>query len=71
MKITVDAFWDAEAKVWVAQARDADIGLVTEAETVEVLKAKLPVIARDLLKGEYEGPLDIELVATSRQFVAA
>ena len=70
MKIVVHAFWDDEAHVWAAQAEGA-LGLFTEADTVEALKAKLPVIARDLLEGEYEGPLDIELIATSRQFVAA
>ena len=32
MKIVLEAFWDDEARVWVASSRD-DIGLVTEADT--------------------------------------
>lgn len=70
MKIVVRAFWDDEAQVWAAQA-DGDLGLFTEADTVEALKKKLPIMARDLLEGEFDGPLDIRLVTTSRQIVAA
>ena len=40
MKIVVDAHWDEQAKVWVAVAR-GDIGLVTEATTVEELERNL------------------------------
>ena len=70
MKITVRAFWDEEAQVWAAQA-DNKFGLFTEAETVEELAKKLPIIARDLLGDEFHGELDIELVTTSRQVIAA
>ena len=34
------AFWDPDASVWVAESADVP-GLVTEAETVEQLIAKL------------------------------
>ena len=59
MKIIVDAFWDDEAKVWVAQARDEDLGLVTEADTIEHLQSKLAQIVPDLLEHE-RGPFEID-----------
>jgi hypothetical protein len=70
MKITVDAFWDDDAKVWVAQARDENIGLVTEADTIEQLHARLALIVPDLLD-DVPGPFEIELVTRSMQVVAA
>ena len=36
----VEAFWDAEAAVWVATSLDVP-GLATEAETIEALIQKL------------------------------
>jgi len=42
-EIRVKAFWDAEAGVWVAQSKDVP-GLITEAETMENLVAKLHVM---------------------------
>lgn len=70
MKIVVRAFWDDEARVWVAVA-DGDIGLVTEAKTIEELSRKLPGLAEDLLEGDLEGPIDIELLTTSQLVSAA
>lgn len=67
--ITVHAFWDEEAGVWAAQA-DGGIGLFAEGETVERLREKLPVMARDLLEGEHDGPIDIVLVATCHAVAA-
>ena len=64
MKIVVRAFWDAEARVWVAVA-DGELGLVTEAKTIEELSRKLPVMAKDLLEGDHDGPIDIELLTTT------
>ena len=64
MKIVVRAYWDDEAMVWVAVA-DGDIGLVTEAKTIEELSRKLPGLAGDLLESDVEGPIDIELLTTS------
>jgi Domain of unknown function (DUF1902) len=46
--IVVDAFWDDEALVWVATS-DAVPGLVTEAETLEVLIPKLRVMIPELV----------------------
>ena len=51
--ISVEANWDPEAKVWVAESND--IPLVTEAPTVEDLLAKLPGIIQDLLEDERDG----------------
>ena len=70
MKVIVRAFWDDEARVWVAVA-DGELGLVTEAKSMEELNRKLPVIAQDLLDGEYNGPIDIELLITNQLVDAA
>ena len=48
-KITVNAEWDPEAKVWVATSDDVP-GLITEAGTVEALAEKLSVIIPELLE---------------------
>jgi predicted RNase H-like HicB family nuclease len=45
----VSAFWDEETKVWVATSEDVP-GLVTEAETVELLLSKLRVMIPELLE---------------------
>ena len=62
--ITVHADWDPEAEVWVATTQDLR-GLVTEAASIEALRAKLPGMILDLLE---EGrisdlPASIEIVA--------
>ncbi len=60
--IVVTADWDPEAGVWVATTRDLR-GLVTEAETLEALRAKLPGMILDLLEeaGDEELPGSIEI----------
>jgi predicted RNase H-like HicB family nuclease len=45
----VTAFWDPEASVWVAESEEVP-GLVTEADTVEQLVAKLRVTVPELLE---------------------
>lgn len=45
----VHADWDEEAKVWVAESDDV-LGLVTEAETLDALVAKLRVMIPELLE---------------------
>jgi predicted RNase H-like HicB family nuclease len=47
--IVIHADWDADAGVWVAATSDLR-GLVTEAETIEALRAKLPGMIHDLLE---------------------
>jgi predicted RNase H-like HicB family nuclease len=47
-EIRVHAFWDDDAKVWVASSDDVP-GLITETDTIEKLVEKLKVIIPDLL----------------------
>ena len=64
--IVVRAEWDPEASVWVAESEDVP-GLVTEAETVEALQAKLPSLIQDLLENENgsEIELPVRIIAES------
>jgi hypothetical protein len=62
------AFWDGEAKVWVAEGVDVP-GLITEAATIEQLMKKLEVMVPEMLEangvlpaGQNEVPF--ELTAT-------
>ena len=71
--IVVHADWDPDAAVWVATTQDLR-GLVTEAETVEALRAKLPGMILDLLEeyGVSDLPALIEIIAhASDRLVAA
>ena len=70
MQILVEAHWDEEAGVWTASAV-GDIGLVTEADTIEALQRKLASMVPDLLGDNHPGPFEIELVTHSRQTIAA
>jgi predicted RNase H-like HicB family nuclease len=45
----VTAFWDQEASVWVGESEDVP-GLVTEADMVEQLVAKLRTMVPELLE---------------------
>jgi len=47
--IEVKAFWDPEAKVWVAESEDVP-GLVTEADSVDTLVEKLKMLIPELLE---------------------
>lgn len=47
-EFTVKAFWDSEAGVWVAESDDVP-GLITEAETMELLIEKLHGLIPELL----------------------
>jgi predicted RNase H-like HicB family nuclease len=71
--IIVTADWDPEASVWVATTADIR-GLVTEAETIEALRAKLPGMVLDMLDeaGVSDLPVSIEIIArASDRLVAA
>jgi hypothetical protein len=68
-KIVVDAFWDEEAHVWVASAR-GEVGLVTEAPTIEALQTRIADLLPDLLDG-HPGSYEVELISRSFQVVAA
>ena len=64
--IVVHADWDPDAEVWVATTRDLR-GLVTEADTLEILRAKLPGMILDLFEEAKisDLPASIEIVARS------
>jgi predicted RNase H-like HicB family nuclease len=65
--IVVRATWDDEAKVWVAESPDLP-GLVTEAESLDALDAKLPGLIQDLLEDDGQGDdhldIPIEVIAS-------
>lgn len=71
MKLTVQAIWDADAQVWVATSENVP-GLVTEADTIEALTAKLRNMIPELLilnnsiSKDYSGSINFEL-STLRQ----
>jgi predicted RNase H-like HicB family nuclease len=52
--------WDEEAKVWYIEESDIP-GLVTEADTLEELRKKVPIIIQDLLEDESDRPDEIEI----------
>ena len=71
--VVIHADWDPEASVWVATTQDIR-GLVTEADTIEALRAKLPGMILDLLEesGISDWPASIEIIArASDRLVAA
>jgi predicted RNase H-like HicB family nuclease len=70
--IVVHADWDPDAGVWVATTRDLR-GLVTEADTIEALRAKLPGMIHDLLEeyGISDLPASIEIVARASDTLTA
>ena len=70
--IVIHADWDAEAGVWVATTQDIR-GLVTEAESIEALRAKLPGIILDLLEesGILDRPASIEIIARASDRLTA
>jgi hypothetical protein len=66
----VKAFWDAEAKVWVAEGVDVP-GLTTEAATIEQLVTKLEVMVPEMLEangllpaGQNEVPFELTATIT-------
>ena len=70
--IVIHADWDADAGVWVATTSDLR-GLVTEADTIEALRAKLPGMIHDLLEeyGISDLPASIEIVARASDTLTA
>jgi len=71
--IVIHADWDPDAEVWVATTNDVR-GLVTKADTIEALRAKLPGIILDLLgeQGVSDLPVSIEIIArASDRLIAA
>ena len=56
----VRAAWDTEAQVWYVEESDIE-GLATEADTLDELRRKIPIIIQDLLEDRAERPDQIEL----------
>ena len=52
--------WDDEAKVWYVEESDI-AGLVAEAETLEELRRKVPIIIQDLWEDEADRPEELEI----------
>ncbi len=76
MPLQVHAFWDDDAKVWVAESEDVP-GLATEAESVDRLIEKLKVLIPELLaengrpaSGDIPFQLVSEIEITSHQRAA-
>lgn len=69
---TVEAFWDAEAEVWVATSEDV-IGLVTEATTIELLTQKLHAIIPELIElnnlSNHQGSIHFELIGHRQESI--
>jgi hypothetical protein len=74
MIFKVQAFWDAEAEVWVATSEDV-LGLVTEASTIELLTQKLRVIIPELIvlnqivSPDYVGSISFELTSHRQELI--
>ncbi len=70
--IIVHADWDPEASVWVATTQDLR-GLVTEADSIEALRAKLPGMILDLLEesGISDLPVSVEIIARASDRLSA
>ncbi|NJL51855.1 MAG: DUF1902 domain-containing protein [Hydrococcus sp. SU_1_0] len=70
----IEAFWDSETRVWVAESDDVP-GLVTEADTIEALTAKLRVMIpelllfNDIVAAEYVGNITFELVSHRQELI--
>ncbi|WP_430913319.1 DUF1902 domain-containing protein [Methylobacterium sp. sgz302541] len=54
--------WDDEAGVWFVQESDVP-GLITEAETLDALRKKLPGLIQDLLDVEATAEIEVDLIA--------
>lgn len=52
--------WDPEASVWFVDESDIP-GLMTEADTLDALRSKVPATVRDLIADEADKPDEIEL----------
>ena len=70
----VEAFWDAEAEVWVATSEDIP-GLVTETSTIDILTEKLRVMIPELLvlnqivPHNYSGTINFELISHRQELI--
>ena len=74
MQCKVEAFWDGEAKVWVATSDDIP-GLATEANSLETLTKKLHnmipelMIANGIIPSNYTGKISLELLTHRQELI--
>ncbi len=66
--IRISAEYDPKASVWVAESADIPL-LITEADTVEALLAKLPGMISDLIEDDSRDVI-IDLTTHSTESVA-
>ena len=72
--LKVQAFWDKDAEVWVATSEDLP-GLVTEAETIEILTQKLRVMIPEIIllnrivPSDYVGSITFELISHRQELI--
>jgi predicted RNase H-like HicB family nuclease len=70
----IEAFWDKEAQVWVAESTDI-FGLATEADTLEQLTEKLRRIIPELLIANHVIPtnekkaINFELITYRKELI--
>ncbi len=70
----IEAFWDEEAKVWVAESIDI-LGLVTEADTLEQLTDKLRqiipelLIANHIIANDEKKAINFELITHRKELI--
>ncbi|GJD22273.1 Domain of unknown function DUF1902 [Rivularia sp. IAM M-261] len=73
-RCNIEAFWDSEAEVWVATSEDVP-GLVTEAETIELLSSKLRVMipelifANEIVPIDYTGSINFQLISQRQELI--
>ncbi|MCJ2059248.1 DUF1902 domain-containing protein [Methylobacterium sp. J-048] len=53
--------WDPDAAVWYVSESDVP-GVVTEAETLDALRHKLPGMIQDLLEDFLSGDIEVDLI---------
>jgi len=58
-RVVVDVEWDPEAAVWLAAC--GSMGLFTEADTLDELRRRIPLIASDLLSGDSSRAVDLHI----------
>jgi len=64
----IEAFWDQEAQVWVAESPDI-LGLVTEADNLDRLTSKLKQMIPELLAANHDMVIDDQRKVISFELV--
>lgn len=64
----IEAFWDQEAQVWVAESSDI-LGLVTEADNLDLLTNKLKQMIPELLATNHHMSIDDQRKVISFELV--